>query len=541
MKTVLVLGGYGGFGSRLCRRLDGDGWHVIVAGRDRAKAEAFAATLASAHGIAVDRTADLGPVLAAHTPALVIDAAGPFQGSDYRVPEACIARAIPYLDLADARDFVCRIGALDEAATAAGVAVIAGASSVPALSGAVIRHLTDSCDQIDRTDIAITASDKAVAGTSVATAMLSYVGKPVRAWQGKRWIGSPGWQGAKRLRLTAHGTPRLSRLVARADVPDLDIWPRTLPGEPATHFHAGPEFGFQVCALSLLAWLVRWGWLSSLTPLAPLLRPLQGLTRRFSDGRSAMVVQVCARSGDRIVKRRWELLAKDGHGPEIPVLAAQLLARKVASGTLAAGARSAHAVLAIEDFDAAFAELGISCRIAEENYEPLYRRALGPAAFDRLPIPVRALHQVCGDGGAHGEGTVERGRGLLAKLIGAFMRFPPAGAYRVHVSFTEEDGRETWTRDFGGHCFYSEVSLHRGCLTERFGPMRFGFELPTTESGLEMRITRWSAFGIPMPLALAPRIAASETVRDGKFAFDVGVAMPLIGKVVHYRGTLSPL
>jgi hypothetical protein len=46
-------------------------------------------------------------------PHLVIDAAGPFQGSDYRVPSACIAAAIPYLDLADARDFVCGIGALD--------------------------------------------------------------------------------------------------------------------------------------------------------------------------------------------------------------------------------------------------------------------------------------------------------------------------------------------------------------------------------------------------------------------------------------------
>src|SRR5881628_23475 len=69
---------------------------------------------------------------------LVIDAAGPFQGSSYAVPEACIAARIPYLDLADGRDFVCGIGALDQAARAAGVAIVAGASSVCALSGAVV-------------------------------------------------------------------------------------------------------------------------------------------------------------------------------------------------------------------------------------------------------------------------------------------------------------------------------------------------------------------------------------------------------------------
>ena len=48
---------------------------------------------------------------------------------------ACIAAGAHYLDLADARDFVARIGTLDAAARAAGVAIISGASSVPALVG----------------------------------------------------------------------------------------------------------------------------------------------------------------------------------------------------------------------------------------------------------------------------------------------------------------------------------------------------------------------------------------------------------------------
>lgn len=36
MTAVLVIGGYGGFGARIARRLAADGWTVLVAGRQRA-------------------------------------------------------------------------------------------------------------------------------------------------------------------------------------------------------------------------------------------------------------------------------------------------------------------------------------------------------------------------------------------------------------------------------------------------------------------------------------------------------------------------
>lgn len=537
MKTVLVLGGYGGFGARLCRRLGEDGWRVVVAGRDLVKAQALASSIPEAVAARADRNGDLVPLLAEHDPQLVIDAAGPFQGSSYAVPKACIARGIAYLDLADARDFVCGIEALDERARAADVAVVSGASSVPAVSGAVIRELAQGLEHVDSVEIAISASDRATAGTSVASAILSYVGKPLPVWKGQRTVELAGFQHLSRLRLTAHDTRRFDRRVALADVPDLEIWPEALPGRPATLFHAGPEFGFQVLALWLLSWPVRWGWLRSLTALAPLLRPLQAVTRRFSDGRSAMSVELAGYDGMSFVRRRWELLARDGLGPEIPVLAAQLLARRVGSGTLEAGARSAHAELDIADFDAPFEALGITWRRSTRPCIPLYRRVLGES-FDILPVPVLAMHEICGDGGAFGEATVERGSNPLARLIGWVMRFPPAGRYDLHVGFTEKDGREVWTRDFGSHRFHSELSERDGRLTERFGPMRFTFDLPVSPSGLGMKIVRWTAFGLLMPLWLAPRVSASESVEQGRFAFDVAIALPLVGRVVHYCGTL---
>jgi hypothetical protein len=41
-----------------------------------------------------------------------------------------------------------------------------------------------------------------------------------------------------------------------------------------------------------------------------------------------------------------------------------------------------------------------------------------------------------------------------------------------------------------------------------------------------------------MPMALAPRTPAREWQEDGRFQFDVSIALPLIGPVVHYRGWL---
>jgi saccharopine dehydrogenase-like NADP-dependent oxidoreductase len=140
LSRILVIGGYGGFGARLTRRLVDRGHKIVVVGRSLDKARAFCANLTGAEPIAADRNGDLGGLFERAAPDLVIDAAGPFQGSDYRVALACARAGIPYVDLADARGFVAGIDALDAEATAAGVAIITGASSVPALSGAVVRR-----------------------------------------------------------------------------------------------------------------------------------------------------------------------------------------------------------------------------------------------------------------------------------------------------------------------------------------------------------------------------------------------------------------
>lgn len=541
MSLILVIGGYGGFGARLCRRLSAAGHHLIVAGRSMEKAAAFCAGLENARPLAMDREGDVGKVLAAQWLDLVIDAAGPFQGSDYRVPRACIDLGLPYLDLADARDFVTGIGALDGLARAAGVAVISGASSLPALSGAVARRLAEGLERVLSVDIALSASNRGSGGASVVKAALSYGGQPIRLWRGRRWIQTYGWQEMRRESFPLEdGTGLSGRLVGVAEVPDLERLPELLPGRPSIVFRAGTELGFQMRALWLASWMVRWGWLKSLRPAARWLLPLYRLTLGLGGGRSAMKVTLKASATDGPIERRWTLVADRGDGPEVPTLAAALLAEDVLAGRLAPGARDAASLLSLERFEPAFAGLALRHEIVERALPPpLYARIMGPA-FARLPPMVRAVHRVWGDAGAQGEGRVTRGKRWLARLVAGAMRFPPSGNVPVHVAFAEQDGVERWTRDFGGHRFASELSQKGGLLVERFGAIRFAFALPSGPEGLEMRLRGWSFLRIPLPLFLAPRIAAREWEEAGRFRFDVRVAMPLLGEVIRYEGWLRP-
>ena len=540
MSTVIVLGGYGGFGARLSRRLSEDGWRVLVAGRSLESAKRLAATLLRAEPLVADRNADLSPLLEEHRPLLLVDAAGSFQDSDYRVPETCITHGVHYIDLADARAFVCGIGKLDERARLAGVTVISGASSVPALSGAVLAELAKYMDDVRSVDMSISASSRATAGASVATAILSYVGKPLRLWRGRTWQDGIGWRKLRREVYAIEGRRPLRRWVAMAEVPDYELVPESLPGRPSTIFCAGPETAFQVFALWLLSWLVSWGWLKSLTGLSPWLLPLQRLTTGRVSGRSAMAVEVKGTCHGDPTVRRWTLIAEDGCGPEIPTLAAQLLARDIRQGVIQAGARPASGLLQLDSFRELFASLSIKDEIKATRYEPLYRRILG-RRFEMLPETVREMHDIIGDGGAAGTATVLRGKSGPSRLVAAVMGFPPEGAHRVHVTFEEVNGVERWTRRFSDRSFSSELSQRGAFLVERFGPLRFFFSLLTDTDGLEMVMVKWTVVGIPLPLSLAPQSRASEMADQDVFIFDVSIALPLVGPLVHYKGRLNLL
>jgi hypothetical protein len=539
VKRVLLLGGYGGFGRRIARRLAAEGWEVYVAGRDLQQAERFCAGRPNLLPLRLDRDTDLAAHLSRHRPFALVDAAGPFQSAPYEVPRACMAAGCHYLDIADARDFVTGIGVLDAEARAAGTAIVSGASSVPTLSGAVVSSLAEGMTIIRSVEIAISASSKATAGPSLTKAIISYLGRPIRIWRGQRWTVQHGWQEMRRENFCVAGEDSLEgRLVGLADVPDLTLLPERLKGNPAATFRAGTELALQNRALSVASRLVRTGWIKRPQALIPAVLWVQRLMARVGTARSGMIVRMFGIADGRRVERRWTLIASHGTGPEIPALAVPILLRRILEGAVEPGARDAGTLLALEDFEPAFAALRIRHETVEAEFSPLYVRVLG-SRFDELPASVRGMHDVLRDQGATGRAWVRRGRHPVARMLATAMGFPAEGEHELHVAFAEHDGIETWTRTFSGKSFQSSLSERAGALHERFGPVRFGFRLAADGTGLKMHIERWWLGPIRLPLALAPRSVAREWEQDGRFHFDVPISLPGCGLVVHYCGWLE--
>ena len=102
---------------------------------------------------------------------------------------------------------------------------------------------------------------------------------------------------------------------------------------------------------------------------------------------------------------------------------------------------------------------------------------------------------------------------------------------------------ERWQRTFGERSFSSTQSPGTGradaLINERFGPFVFGLALVLDDNRLKLAVRRWSAFGVPMPLRLAPAGDAYEFVDDGaRFNFHVEIKLPMAGLIVRYQGYL---
>ncbi|WP_077147757.1 SDR family oxidoreductase [Sphingopyxis sp. KK2] len=548
---ILILGGYGVFGGRLAELLaDCADLDLLLAGRDRQRAEAYCAAYqgqARVHPLGLDRR-DIAAALAAHKPDLVVDASGPFQdyGADaYRVIEACIAAKTDYLDFADGADFVFGVDRFDAAAKAAGVFILSGVSSFPALTAAVLREMAKTIE-IRSVEGGIAPSPYAGIGLNVMRAVVGYAGSPVKLRRGGRDGHGTGLAESLRFTVAVPGQLPLRNIhFSLVDVPDLQVLPRDYTGLTDIWMGAGPVPEILHRILNLLAKARAALRLPSLEPLSPLFYWV--LNRmKFGEHRGGMFLRVRGLAGGQPVERSWHLLAEGDDGPYIPSMAIEAIVRKLRKGERpAAGARSSADALTLTDFEALFAPRSIHTGFrSEEPGAPFYRRILG-AAFDSLPPRVRELHATEAPRRWRGHAEVRRGTNPLARLAAAIIGFPKAAAATpVSVFFTREPGGERWTRDFDGRQFSSLQYEGRGrnahLLVERFGPAAFAMALVVEGDRLTLVPRRWSLLGLPMPRWLMPSGPSFETDADGKFQFNVDIRLPLAGLVVAYRGTLEP-
>ena len=358
---VVVLGAAGNFGARIVRALLRDPNIQLVAAGRQPRTIPGAESIESA--VLNISDPDLSRRLRELSPGLVIHCVGPFQGQDYRVAQAALLAGAHYLDLADGRDFVAGFEdqIRDQAIRAHRVA-ISGASTLPALSSAVVEELRAGIETIESIDLVIAPGQRAIRGVATLEAVFSYLGKPFPVWREGRWARVWGWMDLRRVDLDVG-----RRLAAACDVPDLSLFPARYPGILSVDFHAALEFKIQHLTLWAFAALGRMGLPIPVGRIAAWLDHWAGMFDPMAGHRGGMSVSVVGTTaaGARL-RRTWQLVAPAVDGPEIPCMATILLARQLARGsTPEPGAYACVRLLRLSEFEPEFARWQITTRVVE--------------------------------------------------------------------------------------------------------------------------------------------------------------------------------
>ena len=325
---ILILGGYGNFGRRIATALTNANIPVTICGRDAKKAAGWSNQLGAQAAVAIfDVNSGLDNYLKTHKPRIVINTCGPFQTADYQIAKTCIRNSAHYIDLSDGRQFVNGITALDEAAKNNNTVIIAGASSVPGLSSAVIEHYRHEFNEIALLNYGINPGQKAERGYATIKGIMTYVGKPLAPYPSTEQKPH-GWQNIYRQTYPTLG----KRWMANCEIPDLDLFPQKYAIKKI-QFSAGMELSIIHLGLWALSGLVRMGVPLNLAAHTGLLQNMSNLFNIFgsSDGGMHIILNGTNHDGQPHT-RKWFVIAKNAHGPHIPPVPTIILAKKLWRG-----------------------------------------------------------------------------------------------------------------------------------------------------------------------------------------------------------------
>lgn len=373
MKRIVVIGGTGHFGGRICRRIAGEkNTELVVTSRSKTKAQAVVDDVQRGHPTAMIRAAELDQLLPkfcsdlqALDPDIVIHTAGPYQGQDYGVAKACILSGSHYIDLADGRDFVQGFDGLHEEAKKKGVLLVSGASTLPGLSSVVIDSLRNKFKSIKKIEISIAPAHQTPRGASTIAAVLSYCGMPFEVLVDGKWVTKHGWHDMRR-----HRYPKLGiRLSAACDVPDLELLPDYVEGLKSVTFHAALEAKWEQMALWSMGWVTRAGIIKNWDRFVPMFQRISNSLIGLGSDIGGMHITLTGKTTDDVSKSvTWNLIARQNHGPEIPCSPALILARKLVADEISArGAYPCLGMFSMPDFASEVSDLDIDWSVDESS------------------------------------------------------------------------------------------------------------------------------------------------------------------------------
>lgn len=334
---VVVVGGSGFYGRYLVDDvLQHTAADVVVASR-RAESRASARHGRLRH-VSVDHRDVDALVRVIDGAAVVVHCAGPFQRMPGRpMPlgplRAALRTGVPYIDIAEARDF--RRAVLAERAEFGDAALIfSGASVVPGLQLIALQDMSRHFDRIDDVRCSAAPDTRRHRGDAMFRALMHGLGTrftapragvptPTFGWSEPEWVEFP--------------PPIGRRLVYQVyEMADLDVVPSLCVARTVT-FKAGTEFALLNRALGQAAAVrARTGHPRHAERLTTAARAFSWLLGRMGDDAGGFLIELRGARAGRATRRAIGITA-DHHGGRIPSLLAGVIVADLLDGRLPHG------------------------------------------------------------------------------------------------------------------------------------------------------------------------------------------------------------
>lgn len=363
--VVVVLGGYGNFGKRLCYELaEKSNLTLVIAGRNLNKANALKQNLQNKfpssciHTLELNKHAhDIQQKLLSVQATLLVHTAGPFQAQDYRVANACIDANVHYIDIADSREHVINISALDNAALEKQLIIISGASLVPGLISTIVDTYSLRFSTLLNVDFGISTGNRVERGMAALKSSLVDIGQPFQQLHQGQWQTVYGWQKTHR---TYFGDNLGLRWQSQCDAPDLFLIPKRYPKIQSVKFYVGIELGVMHFIFWLLSWLVRWKIINNLSIFAKIIKKLSRLCGKLGTSKGGIFVHLYGTDFEyQPYEIHWQLVTETAHELNISVTPTLIVIEKILNNLLLPGAQPCTNLFSMDEFDAYAAKWNI--------------------------------------------------------------------------------------------------------------------------------------------------------------------------------------
>src|SRR6185312_15462702 len=116
----------------------------------------------------------------------------------------------------------------------------------------------------------------------------------------------------------------------------------------------------------------------------------------------------------------------------------------------------------------------------------------------------------------------------------------PSPGPTIALTIERHATHDRWNRQFRRGRMCSTLRAGKGGqLHERLGPASLCFALRRDGDAIEWQLLGVRLFGLPLPRVLCGTVLSRSGMHDGRYAFDIDTRLPLLGRLVTYRGWLE--